>query len=160
MAGRQLDLFAGSGNRSEQTATPVAARKRPIASELDDGALIVAIPHASLGECHVLRRNEAGRRRLVGAVVALDALCRRFRGFGLEHPVPEQTAALETLAEISGTEAARAVKRIVTEQIVQGPGLDSALKTAAQLKVGLPTDVIAPLLRHETPEIVSVRFWP
>jgi hypothetical protein len=89
----------------------------------------------------------------VGAVVALEALCRRFRGFGLEHPVPEQTAALETLAEIGGTEAARAVKRIVTEQIVQGPGLDSALKTAAQLKVGLPTDVIAPLLRHETPEI-------
>ena len=47
MAGPQLDLFAGSGNRSEQTATPIAARKRPIASELDDGALIVAIPHAS-----------------------------------------------------------------------------------------------------------------
>jgi HEAT repeat protein len=91
----------------------------------------------------------------VGAVVALEALCRRFRGFGLEHPVPEQTAALETLAEIGGTEAARAVKRIVTEQIVQGPGLDSALKTAAPLKVGLPTDVIAPLLRHETPEISS-----
>jgi len=93
----------------------------------------------------------------VGAVVALEALCRHFRGFGLEHPVPEQTAALETLAEIGGTEAARAVKRIVTEQIVQGPGLDSALKTAVQLKVGLSTDVIAPLLRHAPPEILAGR---
>ena len=137
MAAPQLDLFAGRRNRSEQAAAPIAARKRPIASELDDGALIEAIPHASLGECHSLT-TEAGRRRLVGAVVALEALCRRFRGFGLEHPVPEQTAALETLAEIGGTEAARAVKRIVTEQIVQGPGLDSALKTAASLRSACP----------------------
>ena len=54
----------------------------------------------------------------MGAVVALEALCRRFRGFGLEHPVPEQTAALETLAEIGGTEAARAVKRIALSEAV------------------------------------------
>ncbi len=152
MPSLQLDLFAGSGNRPDQTAAPTAGRPHRIASELDDNALIAAIPHASLGNCRSLA-TEAARRRLVGAVVALEALCRRFRGFGLEHPVPEQTAALEVLAEISGGEAARAVRRIIVEKIVQGSGLKSALKAAAQLRVGLPENVIVSLLRHEAPEI-------
>jgi len=97
MAAAQLDLFAGSGNRLGTGRR--AAHSRSEAS-------------------HRVRATEAGRRRLVGAVVALEALCRRFRGFGAEHPVPEQTAALETLAEIGGTEAARAVKRIALSEAV------------------------------------------
>ena len=35
-----------------------------------------------------------GRRRLTSAIPALEGLCRRFKGFGLEHAVPEQIAAL------------------------------------------------------------------
>ncbi|MBV8935767.1 MAG: hypothetical protein JO095_08195 [Alphaproteobacteria bacterium] len=89
----QLDLFAGSGHRPDQTAAPTVVRPRRIASELDDDELIAAIPHASVGDCRSLTA-EAGRRQLVGAIVALEALCRRFRGFGLEHPVPEQTRPL------------------------------------------------------------------
>jgi HEAT repeats len=148
----QLDLFAGSGSRPDQTAAPTAARPRHIASELEDEALIAAIPHASLGDCGSLAA-EAGSRQLVGAVLALEALCRRFRGFGLEHPVPEQTAALEALAEIGGGEAAGAVRRIIVEKIVQGSGLKSALQAAARLGVGLPVNVVVSLLRHEAPEI-------
>ena len=88
-----------------------------------------------------------------GAIVASEALCRRFRGFGLEHPVAEQTAALEALAEIGRGEAAGAVRRIIVEKIVQGSGLNNALKAAARLGVGLPANVIVSLLRHEAPEI-------
>ena len=148
----QLDLFTGSGYRPDQTSAPTAGRPSVIASELDDTSLIAAIPHASLGDCRGLA-SEAGRRQLVGAIVALEALCRRFRGFGLEHPVAEQTAALEALAEMGGSEAGRAVKRIIVEKIVQGPGLNNALKAAAWLGVGLPANVIVSLLRHESPEI-------
>jgi len=148
----QLDLFAGSGNRPDQIAAPTADRPRRIASELEDEALITAIPHDFVGDCRSLTA-EAARRQLVWAVLALEALCRRFRGFGLEHPVPEQTAALEALAEISGGEAAGAVRRILVEKIVQGSGLKSALKAAARLGVGLPVKVIVSLLRHEAPEI-------
>ena len=61
----QLDLFAGSGNRADRTAAPTAARPRVIAAELDDAALIAAIPRASLGGCRSLAA-EASRRRLVG----------------------------------------------------------------------------------------------
>lgn len=65
-----------------------------------------------------------------------------------EHPVPEQTAALEALAEIGGGEAAGAVRRIIVEKIVQGSGLKSALQAAARLGVGLPVNVVVSLLRH------------
>jgi hypothetical protein len=111
----QLHLFAGNGNRPDQIAAPTADRPRRIASELEDEALIAAIPHASVGDCRSLAA-EAGRRQLVGAVLALEALSRRFRGFGLEHPVPEQTAALEAMAEIGRDEGACAGNRIVTER--------------------------------------------
>jgi hypothetical protein len=54
---------------------------------------------------------EAGRRRLVGATAALEALCRRFKGFGTEHAVPEQIAALGALAGIGGATPARYASR-------------------------------------------------
>jgi hypothetical protein len=118
MSARQLDLFAGAGNHSDHTAAPRVDRPHLVAPELDDDALIAAIPQASLRDCRNLAA-EAGRRRLVGAIAALEALCRRFKGFGREHAVPEQTAALGALAEIGGSEAARAVRRIIVEGIVQ-----------------------------------------
>lgn len=150
MPARQLDLFAGAG--TDQTAAPTVDRPRLVAPELDDGALIAAIPPASLGDCRSLAA-EAGRRRLAGAIAALEALCRRFQGFGIEHAIPEQTAALEALATIGGGEAGRAVTRIIVERIVQGPGLNNALEAAAQLGVGLSDNVIASLLLHQAPEI-------
>jgi hypothetical protein len=149
---RQLDLFAGAGDPSEHTAPPTVDRARFVVSELDDDALIAAIPHASVGDCRSLAA-EAGRRRLVGAIGALETLCRRFQGFGIEHPIPEQTAALQALAIIAGSEAARAVTRIIVKQIVQGPGLNRALEAAAQLHLGLPGHVVVSLLRHHAPEI-------
>jgi hypothetical protein len=90
---RQLDLFAGAGNPSDHTAAPTVGRPRNVAPGLADDALIAAITLASLGDCRSLAA-EAGRRRLVGAIAALEALCRRFQGFGIEHAISEQTAAL------------------------------------------------------------------
>jgi HEAT repeat protein len=89
----------------------------------------------------------------VGAIAALEALCQRFHGFGVEQAIPEQTAALGALARIGGSEAARAVRRIIVKRIVQGPGLNNALEAAAKLGVGLPGNAVVSLLRHETPEI-------
>ena len=148
MPHQQLDLFAGADAHLDHTAAASVDRPRLIASELDDDALIAAIPHASVGDSRSLAA-EAGRRRLVGAIDALEALCRRFQGFGIEHLIPEQTAALQALATIGGSEAARAVTRIIVERIVQGPGLNSALEAAAQLRVTLPGNVVASLLRHQ-----------
>ena len=151
MFARQLDLFAGAGNPSDHTAASMVGRPRNLAQELDDDALIAAIPLASLGDCR--SAAEVGRRRLVGAIAALEALCRRFQGFGIEHAIPEQTAALGALTVIGGSEAACAARRIIVDRIVQGPGLNDALEAAAELGVGLPGSVVVSLLRHQTPEI-------
>src|SRR6516162_4744431 len=152
MPHQQLDLFAGADAHLDHTAAASVDRPRLVASELDDDALIAAIPHASVGDSRSLAA-EAGRRRLVGAIDALEALCRRFQGFGIEHLIPEQTAALQALATIGGGEAARAVTRIIVERIVQGPGLNNALEAAAQLGVSLPGNVVVSLLRHQASEI-------
>jgi len=85
---RQLDLFAGAGKRPDQTTVPAVGRPRLIAPDLDDEALVAAIPSASLGDCRALAA-EASHRRLAAAIPALEALCRRFRGFGVERELPE-----------------------------------------------------------------------
>src|SRR5215469_16496783 len=154
MPARQLDLFAGAGNHSDQTVTPTIGRSREVAPELDDDTLIAAIPPASLGDCRSLAA-EAGRRRLVGAIAALEALCRRFQGFGIEHTIPEQTAALGALAGIGGGEAARAVTRIIVERIVQGPGLNNALEAAAQLGVSLPGNHCSGIRRQRSAPVAA-----
>jgi len=149
---RQLDLFAGAGQRLEQTTVPASGQRRLVAPELDDDALVAAIPSATLGDCHALAA-EAGQRRLAAAIPALDALGRRFRGFGIEQEIPEQAAALDALAIIGGREAAQAVTRMIIEQVVQGPGLKSAVAVAALLGASLPSSIVASLLRHPAAEI-------
>jgi hypothetical protein len=152
MPHRQLDLFDVAGFRSDCTVPAEAERARLQASALDDEALVAAIPKTSLADCHDLAA-EAGRRRLVSAVPALEALCRRFKGFGIERAIPEQIAALRGLAAIPGRDSAQAVARIIIDQIVQGPGLRTAAEVAAQIGSNLPSSVVVWLLRHPDPHI-------
>jgi len=141
---QQLDLFADAGYR----AAPFQASRPDLPpAALGDEALIAAIPSASLAAAAPLAA-EAARRRLVAAIPALEALCRRFSGFGLERLVPEQAAALEALAAIGGGESARAVARSITRGAVQGPTLAVALGAAATLRAALSAEILGPLLRH------------
>ena len=120
--------------------------------DLDDEALIAAIPAANLGDCTALA-TEAARRRLAAAIPALEALCRRFAGFGIDRVVPEQSAALRALAVIGSRDAAQAVSLLIVRGVVQGPALGLAVAAAAQLHASLPADVLRSLLRHADPHI-------
>ena len=98
-AAEQLDLFS-------QSAEPEGARYRSMPIQpviaidmLDDERLIAALRNAGIRESVALMA-EAGRRRLASAVPALEALCRRFAGFGGDRIVPEQAAAIDALAAI------------------------------------------------------------
>jgi len=122
---------------------PEARRPNLIASELDDDALIAAIPKSEITNGPALAA-EAGRRALGAAVPALERLCRRFSGFGVERQVPEQVAALQALAAIGGGEAAGAVTRLIARSVVQGPTLKVAANAAARLRAGLPSDAGLP----------------
>lgn len=147
MSEQQLDLFAGSWAYETQPA----ARPPPVApAELDDAALLAAIPTAGLPHGPALVR-EAGRRRLAAAVPVLEGYCRRFAGFGSERAVPEQIAALEALREIGEAAADSVVARVISRGWVQGPTLSTAVAVAAQLGSSLPSQVVAAHLRHPDP---------
>jgi hypothetical protein len=152
---RQLDLFAAGGTAPP---TPPASAPAPVqapllaASELADEALIVAIADPRVVYCNDLAQ-EAVRRRLMAAVPAFEGLCRRFKGFGLHHAVPEQTACVRALDGIGGRDAAQAITRIIVDQVVQGPGLAAVVQAAARLECRLPAAISLQLLRHADPSV-------
>jgi hypothetical protein len=152
MSAEQPDLFSGGGFRVDQPSLDHPKRPRLVPADLDDAALIAAIPWVSFADCRALA-GEAVRRRLVAAVPALEALCRRFKGFGLQHVVPEQAAVLDGLAAIGGRDAAAAVARMIVDKVVQGPGLIDTVRAAACLRSSLPTAMVLQLLRHADPEV-------
>jgi hypothetical protein len=151
MLEQQLDLFSAAGIPAEQPV-PQGLILCPAVADLDDEALVAAIPAANLGDCAALTA-EAARRRLSAAIPSLEALCRRFSGFGIDHMVPEQSAALRALAAIGSRDAAQAVSLIILRGVVQGPALGLAVAVAAQLRANLPVDVLRSLLRHADPDI-------
>jgi len=67
--------------------------------------------------------------------------------------VPEQASALQALTAIGGAEARRVVTQLVTDRIVQGPTLATALSAAAALGAPLPPSRLAELLRDAAPSI-------
>jgi hypothetical protein len=152
MSDRQLDLFSDAGLRDAVPTMALSQPPRLVPSNLDDAALVATLPRARVADCHALS-DEAGRRRLIAAIPALEALCRRFKGFGLEHKVPEQIAALNGLTTISTREAAAAVSRIITDNVVRGPGLRDAVHAAARLECRLPPATSMALLRHDDTQV-------
>jgi hypothetical protein len=160
----QLDLFSGAGFRLDNSFAITPDRPQLAPAALTDDELVARIPFAALADCHDLA-SEAGRRNLIRAVPALEALCRRFKGFGAEHAIPEQAAALTGLTAVGGREAANAVARILADHVVQGPGLREAAGAAARIGARVPRDVLVVLLRHAMPEVRAsacrcARPWP
>ncbi len=152
MSDGQLDLFSGSGIPPASQAPP-SARPQPVApGELADAALLAAIPGSGIADGPSLVA-EAGRRRLAAAIPIIEDYCRRFAGFGTQHKLPEQIAALEALAAIGGAEAAAAVARIIGRGWVQGPTLVGAAAAAARLGSRLPAATVLALLRHADPAV-------
>jgi hypothetical protein len=151
MADRQLDLFAGSAAPAADTpARPRPAESDP--SSLDDAALLAAIPASNLSNGPRLA-EEAGCRRLAAAIPVLQDYCRRFAGFGTEHPLQEQSSALQALDAIGGADAAAAVTTIIVRQWVQGPTLATAVAVAAHLGSPLPAATVLSLLHHAEPAV-------
>ena len=152
MPDRQLDLFAGSPVPATHHVTPPGGPPPLVPTELNDAALLAAIPASGVTDGRALA-VEAGRRRLGIAVPVLEDYCRRFAGFGTQRALPEQIAALDALAAIGGSDAARAVERTIGRGWVQGPTLPHAVAAAVRLGSRLAADIVLPLLRHADPAI-------
>ena len=149
----QLDLF---GDRPNIDRLPNAASLQSLLPhELSDEGLIAALPEATLADACALAA-EAGTRRLSAAIPALITLCNRFVGYGIDVGIPEQTAVLEALGAIGGSEASRAVVQLIVRRIVQGPTLVVATTVASQLGVIFPTDIALAFLRIRIPRFARL----
>jgi hypothetical protein len=149
---QQLDLFRDTPTPAEpypydQVAQPVIA-----VEAVEEGDLLAALPHAGIADSLALAAK-AGRRRLTAAIPALEALCRRFAGFGADRIVSEQAAAIDALAQIAGWDAAHAIARLIARRTVQGPCLQRAVGVAARIGAKLPAGTVMELLRHDDPAI-------
>lgn len=149
---QQLDLFRDTPIPAEPCPYDEGAQPVIAVEAIEEDDLLAAIPHSGIADSVALAA-EAGRRRLTAAIPALEALCRRFSGFGADRIVPEQAAAIDALAEIAGSGAAQALARLVTRGIVQGPCLQRAVGAAARLSAKLPAGTVMELLRQDDPTI-------
>ena len=123
-----------------------------VAADLDDAALVAAIPWASLAEAPALAA-EAGRRGLVAAVPALEQSAGASPGSASSARCPSRSAALDALALIGGSKSARTVARLIAKDIVQGPTRKVAVAVAAQLKSALPVETVLALLQDADPKV-------
>ena len=149
---RQLDLFRhvpvpAESRHSEGVARPVIGP-----DGMEDEEVLAALPHARVADSVALAA-EAGRRRMTAAIPGLEALCRRFTGFGADRIVPEQAAAIDALAHIAGLDAAQALARLIARRTVQGPCLQRAVGAAARLDAKLPAGTVMELLRNDDPAV-------
>jgi hypothetical protein len=152
MSMQQLDLFSNAGGGLPGLSRPMGNEHPLSAGEMDDAALIAALPDSSFSESTLLAA-EAARRRLAAAVPALSALCRRFAGFGLHRPVTEQVAALQALTVIGGNHAARVVAEMIERGVVCGPTLSVAVRAATQLHAMLSAETLRSLMRQADPNV-------
>jgi hypothetical protein len=153
MSERQLDFFSDVVVGVESLHSQDIADRTPVlAGTMDDEDLIAAIPESTLADSYSLA-VETARQRLVAAVPALAALCRRFAGFGAQRKVSEQAAAIEALAMIGGWDAAHAVSEMIERAVVQGPTLQIAVDAAARLGSILSSNALQRLFRDIEPSI-------
>jgi hypothetical protein len=149
---RQFDIFKVKKRPAEQGHSGSQPRQLVASEKLDDGTLVAALTRAGIRDCVALAA-EAGRRRLVAAIPALDAVCRRHTGFGADRIVPEQAAAIDALAMIGGPDASLTLARLIAQRVVQGPCLQTSVAAAARLGARLPSGRVLELLQHGDPKI-------
>jgi HEAT repeat protein len=149
---QQLDLFRHVPAPANSPSSDEAARPIIGPDRIGDEELLAALPRVGLANSVALAA-EAGRRRMRAAIPALEALCRRFAGFGADRIVPEQAAAIDALAQIAGADAAQALARLIARRTVQGPCLQRAVSAAGRLGAKLPSGTVMKLLRDDDPAI-------
>jgi hypothetical protein len=148
----QLDLFRHVPAPVEPLPSDEVARPVLGWDSIEDEELLAALPRAGLANSVALAA-ETGRRQLTAAIPALEALCRRFTGFGADRIVPEQAAAIDALAQIAGADAAQALARLIARRTVEGPCLQRAVSAAGRLGAKLPAGTVMKLLRNDDPAI-------
>ena len=145
---RQRDLFDERGGAGTRLTPAASARPAsPVPASLGDDDLVGRLADAGPSDIDALC-DEIAARSLAVAVPALERVWRRFHGFGVDRPLREQCAVLETLARLDGPEARAALRRIVLAPGLPALLLPAALRAAADAGLVLPVSFVAGVLGH------------
>lgn len=155
---RQPDLFdeGGRADAGSRPAGPVRPAP-PAPVTLPDDDLVCRLADAGPSEIDALC-GEVAARSLSAAVPALEALWLRFRGFGLDRPLREQYAVVETLTRLEGPEARAALRRVVLSPDLPTSLQPAALRAAADAELVLPAAFVAGFLDHDNPAVRGAAF--
>ncbi len=154
----QPDLFDERDAADIRPSPEVPARPAPpAAATLPDDDLIGRLLDAGPSEIDAFC-GEIAARSLSAAVPALEALWRRFHGFGIHNPLREQRAVVETLARLEGPEARAALKRIVLSPGLPEPLQPTALRAAADAGLVLPAPFVEGFLGHTDAAVRGAAF--
>ena len=158
-AQHQLDLFAERGGVEPRHSPQTSVSSAPALAvdTLSDNDLLEVIPNAGPSNVEAVC-SEVVSRSLQVAVPALEALWRRFSGFGIEKPLPEQLAVVDTLARLGGAEARSALRWIVLSKGLPASLLPAALQAAASTRLALPAPFVDPLLDHQDATVRGAAF--
>ena len=148
VAPSQIDLFAERGRVKLPHSPTPGASSAPEVATLTDEELLALVPRAGPANVEAVC-SEVVSRSLETAVPALEALWRRFVGFGIEKPLCEQLAVLDTLSRLSGADARSALRRIVLSRALPASLMTAALRAAVAAGLALPAPFVASFLGHE-----------
>ena len=125
---------------------------------MDDQEVLARLPGADLSQVQILCEQVLKRGIGDDAVPALEALWRRFFGFGIDGPLREQRCALETLAK-SGTSLSRqALVGIVSAPDLFDALLPLALRCATEANLALSGRSVTRWLEDGRPEVRECAF--
>ncbi len=154
----QPDLFAERGTvRARRVPEPMASPAAAPVETLSDDDLLESAEKAGPSNIEAVC-SEIVSRSLEAAVPALKALWRRFAGFGVETPLREQLAVLDTLARLGGTDARSTLREIVLSKSLPASLLPAASRAAASAGLALPAAFVGPLLDHEDAAVRGAAF--
>ena len=142
----QLDLFAERGRVTLRHVPKPMASSAVEVETLTADELLELVPKAGPSNVEALCSRLVALS-LEAAVPALEALWQRFTGFGIEKPLREQLAVVDTLARLGGTDAPSALRRIVLSKALPASLLPAALQAAAQAGLALPARFVGPVRR-------------
>lgn len=131
---RQPDLF------EERFPTQSSIGRHPPVPDvegLDDREIVARIPSASVAQVQVLCDQVLARGIGDDAVPALEALWKRFFGFGISGPLREQRCALNTLAKVGTQSSRQALARIIDSPDLIDVLLPLALDCATEANLAL-----------------------
>ncbi len=151
----QGDLFDQPSPRL--SSAPPGGRAEYDVRSLSDDKLLARLDRAGSSEAVALLR-EISERGLTAGVPVLHRLWKRFSGFGVRAPLPEQLAVLCALARLNTDSACQSLREVLLSPSLPSGLQAPALEAAVDAKLVLPGASIAGFLEDPDARVRASAF--